>query len=111
MHDVSDNRRKVECAFWDQRNQRLHLHEVTVRTTSGPDVVAIRQACEDYAKTGSFSWWAMPAELVRDDQSPTHVIPWMTFEVMVGTRLGKLRDTFPTKAAAEMWLIHRHAHA
>lgn len=88
---------KVRCTFWDPAAKGLKTAPVTIDATLGALMLAIRNACQDYARDNRSPGWAQPTGVEGDDQ-------WFGFR-MEG-RNAHLVRAFPSKAAAEMWLVH-----
>ena len=89
----------VACTFWDPNQRRIVVHEIKVDTTLGPKMLAIRHACQEFARAKGFPGWAQPAG-VEDSAR------WLVFNASSGT--AHFVRAFPNKEAAEMMVLHQH---
>lgn len=87
----------VTCRFWDHNKARLVGVPLAVPTTLGPASVAIRHTCEQLCRKKGYPMWVQPSGIAGDDV-------WLAFR-FVGAQAHLVRP-FPSKDAAEMWVIH-----
>jgi hypothetical protein len=88
---------EVACVFWDRQ---AGLAEVDIRifTGGGSRMSRLKVACTDHAVDWAHTLWAMPDESSTDDDT------WLVFQLV--RRRAEFRMRMPSRASAEMWMIH-----
>lgn len=87
----------VFCSFWDHKAHDVVSISIDVTATLGPKSVGIRHSCDRLCKSKGYPMWAQPSGIEDDDV-------WLVFRY--SAHGANLVRPFPSKDAAEMWLIH-----
>lgn len=88
---------KVSCAFYDSRNREVIADDIEISTTLGPFMLEARDTCLEHARSKGHPMFAHPDGREGSDM-------WLAY--CVDGRLARYVRAFPSRSAAEMWMIH-----
>lgn len=86
----------VSCTFCDAQGGLTQV-DVSIPTGLNSDWIKLRHACCDFARDNACEMWAMPALGLSTE--------WLVYKVL--GRAPEYLKSLPTRAAAEMWMLHR----
>lgn len=89
--------RAVEAVFFNRELKTNFPRNVNLPSSARGSMVAAKNACNDYAWDNGFSHYAFFDTVSAD---------WQVFECK-GRSSRIFLTRLPSKAAAEMWLVHR----
>lgn len=88
---------EVRCTFFDTKTRHIIETKIKFDTTLNANMLSIRNACQDHARDIWSPAWVQPAGVEGSDK-------WLGYR-MEG-RNSHFVKHFPSKEAAEMWLLH-----
>lgn len=91
----------VEAVFYSTLSKTVSTVDVKVPTGGRGHAMAVRLACNDYAHKNEYTHWAQEVQETEDGRNPMWVVYRST-----GLARSVSLQFFPTKEAAEMWLVH-----